>query len=116
MEAPMRIPWLLLWLGLAGCESGTGLGVDGAPVDLAAAGGDGATDLLQSGADLSRMPDFAHVPDFATGNTNAQVACGTMTCKSPANVCCRATPFGPGTCITPVASCGEQKYACDDPS
>jgi hypothetical protein len=66
-----------------------------------------------SGNDLSSTTDLSSRADLSGSGT---VLCGAATCAPPANVCCRATPFGDGVCIQPGAACSSSGWTCDDPS
>ena len=114
-----RWPFALV---LAGCTSTSqpavkGTGDGAASSDLAGLGG-----LDLSGVPVDQAagpPDLVRSPDLAGGGhqgRNAAIACGNVTCRAPASVCCRNLPFGDGQCIAPGAACGASNFFCDDPS
>src|SRR5579859_447729 len=62
-----------------------------------------------AGADLSHAStDLASPP--------SSVNCGAMSCVAPDSVCCRAAPYGNGTCIAPGGSCSTGTWTCDNPA
>lgn len=80
--------------------------VDGGPIiDLAAA------------PDLVSPRDLAGATDAGSGGqgANASINCGNGPCTRPKSVCCRALPWGAGTCVAPGDPCGQLAWFCDDP-